>query len=245
MLITRPKQGSDAFAAALERAGAIPVYAPLIRIEPPDDPARAERAIRDARQYDWIVFSSANGVAGFFELLDARREDARLLARARIACVGPATAAALRARNIYPDLTPARYVAEDLAAALLAASAPDDRILLLRAQQARDVLPERLRAAQRIVDDVAVYKTVAVRDETLGETIRSCDVVTFASGSAVHAFIENAPWAALQSKIVACIGPVTAQAARDAGIRVDAVASEHTAGGLAGALEAHLSAAWG
>ena len=237
MLVTRAQDQSDAFASALEAAGALPIAVPLIGFEPPDDRAAAERAVHDAHTYAWVVFTSANGARAFFEIMDARREDARLFGSAKIAAIGTATAAALRERGVYPDLTPARFVAEDFAEVLLTATVPGDRILIYRAQEARDVLPTALRESGRHVDTVAAYKTVILRNPSFAEKLAQCDIVTLTSASTVRGFLENAgDVRAADAKIVACIGPVTAQAARDAGMRVDVVAQQSTAQGLIAAL---------
>ncbi|HET7813874.1 MAG TPA: uroporphyrinogen-III synthase, partial [Candidatus Baltobacteraceae bacterium] len=185
----------------------------------------------------WVVFTSANGARAFFEIMDARREDARLFGSAKIAAIGSATAAALRERGVYPDLTPARFVAEDLAELLLTASAPEDRFLIYRAQEARDVLPAALRERGRTVDVVAAYKTVIIHDPAFADKLAQCDIVTLTSASTVRGFLENAGSSkAADAKLVACIGPITAQAARDAGMRVDVVAEPSTAAGLIAAL---------
>jgi uroporphyrinogen III methyltransferase/synthase len=241
VLVTRPRGQGDEFAAALRDAGAQPVLAPLIAFAPPDDVAAAEQAAYAASSYAWIVFTSANGVRAFFELLDARREDARFLGTAKVAAIGSMTARALQERCIYADLVPRSFVAEDLAQALLAATAPGDAVLVFRAQEARDVLRDVLAAAGRNVDVVAGYKTTFLPDPQLVEKVRQCDAVTFTSASTVHAFAdalggEAAARAATAGKIVACIGPVTAAAARDAGLDVSTVAEEYTANGLLDAL---------
>ncbi len=239
VLVTRPAHQSDRFAQALRDAGAQPVLAPVIAFAAPDDVASAERAVRDAATFAWIVFTSANGVAAFFELLDARREDARYLNDAKIAAIGSGTAAALRARGIYPDLVPRTFVAEDLAESLIAAAAPGARLLIFRAQEARDVLPQMLRESGRDPHVVAAYKTVIMTDPQFAQKVEQCDILTFTSASTVQGFAKNLtdPVRASEGKTVACIGPVTAQAARDIGLPVDLIASEFTTAGLIAALE--------
>ena len=246
VLITRPIGQSNAFADQLLRWGAEPVIAPTIAIAAPDDVHASRRATIEAANYEWVVFTSANGVNAFFEQLDARRDDARIFGAAKIAAIGLKTAQALRERGIYPDAIPQRYVAEDLADLLIASSREGARILIYRAAQARDVLPERLSAAGRTVDVVAAYKTVFTADPSLKERVARCDILTFTSASTVNGFVhnfgspENAR-AAAAGKIVACIGPITAQAARDAGLDPAIVAEEYTTDGLSDALLASLS----
>jgi uroporphyrinogen III methyltransferase/synthase len=242
VLVTRPAHQAADFAEALMDAGAYPVVAPLIAFAPPDDAAAAERAASRAGAYAWIVFTSANGAESFFRLLDARREDARLLGTAKVAAIGRMTSAALRRRNVYADLVPQSYVAEDLAHALITASAPGDRILIFRAQEARDVLPQQLQEARRVPEVVAGYKTIAVNDPDLVQKTGACDILTFTSASTVNAFAQNVPDPAqiARGKLVACIGPITAAAARELGMQPDVVAQEYTAQGLLRALEEHV-----
>ena len=174
MLVTRPAHQSDAFARSLETAGAVPVLAPVIAFEAPDDVQAAEQAVTRAPEYTWIVFTSANGVDAFFAFMDARREDARFLGAAKIAAIGSGTAAQLRRRCIYPDLIPQSFIAEDLADALVAATRNGDAVLIFRAQEARDVLPQRLRDEGRTADVVAGYKTIVVHDPQFAEKAAGC-----------------------------------------------------------------------
>jgi uroporphyrinogen-III synthase len=213
----------------------------------PDDPAAAVESVNTAAEHAWVVFTSANGVERFFDILSARREDARFFRNAKIAAIGIKTSHALRKHAIYADLVPQSYVAEDLAEALIAASKPGDTILLYRAQEARDVLPDRLAAAGRQPHVVAAYKTIFIDDPDFANKVAQSDILTFTSASTVRGFSYNlagdiAAAAAAGQKIVGCIGPITAQTARDIGMRVDVVADEFTSGGLLAALERHLSA---
>jgi uroporphyrinogen-III synthase len=139
---------------------------------------------------------------------------------------------------------PATFVNEAVADGMLARTRTSDRVLLFRAQAARDIVPERLRAAGRIVDDVAAYKTRPVIDPELADKAAGADILTFTSSSTVTGFVSNVPDAAAlcAPKIVACVGPVTAATARDAGIRVDVVADAFTIDGLVRALDSAVSA---
>ncbi len=241
VLMTRPADPNDDLTRALLRAGAEPIAAPTIAIAPPDDTAAAERATHDPAQYSWVVFTSANGVRVFFDYLEARRDDVRIFGNAKIAAIGLKTSQALLQRSVRADAVPQRYIAEDLADLLIASSRDGDRILLFRAQEARDVLPERLNAAGRHVTVVAAYKTVMANDPHFAQRVSESDIVTFTSTSTVNGFVHNlgSPEAAREAcagKIVACIGPITAQAAKDAGLTVQVVAPEHTVEGLVEAL---------
>jgi uroporphyrinogen III methyltransferase/synthase len=240
VLVTRPAHQSGDVALQLWEAGAEPIVAPTIAIGPPDDPAAARAAVARVRDYAWVVFTSRNGVDAFFDLLGELGRDARAFGEVKVAAIGPKTAAALAARGLRVDLVPSTYVNEAVASALLARSGPRDRVLVFRAQEARDVLPQTLRDAGRSVDVVAGYATRTVDDPGLAEKAERADVVTFTSSSTVTGFLANVPHGArlLVTKTVACIGPITAQTAREAGIRVDVVAEEFTVGGLLRALTA-------
>ena len=243
VLVTRPAHQADDVAVRLWEAGAEPILAPAIAIGPPDDPAPARDAVARVRDYDWIVFTSRNGVEACFDRLGELGRDARAFGDVKIAAIGPKTAAALAARGIRVDLVPPVYVNEAVADALLARGASGDRILVYRAQDARDVLPETLRAHGRRVDVVAAYATRFVDDPAFAAKAVDSDVVTFTSSSTVRGFVHNVPNAAelLATKTVAAFGPITAQTARDAGIRVDVVPGEFTVDALIDALAAPAS----
>lgn len=234
VLITRPGAQALLFAESLREAGAEPIVAPTIEIAPPSDPGAAERAAERVRDYDWVVFTSRNGVAAFFALLAAQGRDARAFGDAKLAAIGPKSAAALEGYGVRADFTPAVYVNEALADGLLGRTDPGTRVLLFRAEQARDVLPDTLRAAGRVVDVVAGYRTRFVDDPDLGAKVERADVVTFTSSSTVHGFVYNLPEAAraVARKTVAAIGPITAKTALTLGIRVDAIPDEYTIEGL-------------
>jgi uroporphyrinogen III methyltransferase/synthase len=160
---------------------------------------------------------------------------------AKIAAIGLKTSQALLRRSVYADAIPHRYVAEDLADLLIASSREGETMLIYRAAEARDVLPDRLNAAGRRATVVAAYKTVIVHDPLFAQRVERSDIVTFTSASAVNGFVHNlgggeTARAACAHKTVACIGPVTAQAARDAGLTVDVIAQEYTVEGLVAAL---------
>lgn len=248
VLVTRPAHQSAEFAEALRARGATPILAPTIAMLPPDDPARAEQAVNSAAGFAWVVFTSANGVRAFFNILIARREDARAFGSAKIAAIGIKTSQALLEHRVYADLVPQSYVAEHLADALIQASEPGDKILIYRAEEARDALPERLSQAAREPFVVSAYKTVFTDDLQFAEKVASSDVLTFTSASTVRGFAHNlhgnaAAAHAAQGKIVACIGPITAEEAHRVGLDVSVVADEFTTDGLLDALERALSPA--
>ena len=243
VLVTRAAHQAGDFAARLREAGAEPIIAPTIAICPPIDVPAARDAVAHVRDYAWIAFTSRNGVDAFFDLLGEAGRDARAVGDVKIAAIGPKTAQALSARGIRADLVPPLYVNEAVAAELLARTAAGERVLVFRAEEARDVLPRTLREAGRIVDDVAGYATRFVRDPELAAKAERADIVTFTSASTVRGFAYNVPDAArmLESKTVAAIGPIAARSARDAGIRVDVVADAFTVEGLITALDVRAS----
>ncbi len=246
VLITRAGHQSDAFARALLQRGAEPISAPTIAIQPPGDTRAAEQAFDELASFAWIVFTSRNGVDAFFERLAARGRDARAIAGAKVAAIGERTAERLERSGVRADVVPAMYVSEEVAAAVVERSRPGDRVLLYRASEARDALPRALQAAGRHVTDVGAYATVVARDPDFAAKVARADVVTFTSASTVRGFVtllggSDAATATARGKCVACIGPITAEAATGAGLRVDVVAAVYSTAGILDALEAHFA----
>ncbi len=240
VLITRARESANAFADRLWEIGAEPIVAPTIAIGPPDRPEPAREAAFTLATRTWVVFTSQNGVDACFALLREDGGDARRFGHAKVAAIGPKTAERLRSYGIAAEFVPATYVAEAAAAGLLERTNAGDRILLFGAQEMRDVLPETLRAAGRDVEVVAAYKTTFVEDPNLARVAEETDVWTFTSASTVRAFVANVPGAGelAQERTVACIGPITARAAREANLPPDVVAADYTVDGLIEALEA-------
>jgi uroporphyrinogen III methyltransferase/synthase len=237
VVVTRARTQADDLVDRLADAGATTVTLPVIAVAAPDDGGRAlAQAAARASDYDWIVFTSANAVDRFVACL----RDGRDLGRARLAAVGPATASALAAHRLVADLVAADATAEGLVGSMPDATGPTSgRVLFPRAAAARDVVVPGLRAKGWVVDDVEAYRTVtAGPDEgATADAIAAAskaDVVTFSSPSTVTRYLELA--GGRVPPIVACIGPVTAEAARAAGLTVEVVAAEHTAAGLVAAL---------
>ncbi|HYL26773.1 MAG TPA: uroporphyrinogen-III C-methyltransferase [Candidatus Nitrosotalea sp.] len=244
--VTRTGEQSRGFARALLEFGAEPILAPTIALEPPDDASLAQRAVEELGDFDWVVFTSQNGVDALFAELAARGKDARALADAKIAAIGERTAERLAEHGIRADIVPEEFVAEAVAHAVIAESQPSDRVLIYRAQEARDVLPRLLEEAGLGVTVVPAYKTVVPNDPEFAARIAPADVLTFTSASTVRGFASllggDAPAAkAARGKLVACIGPITAEAARATGLHVDVVASRYTTAGLLDALAAHFA----
>ncbi len=236
IVVTRPRRQQSSLSTPLRRWGAHVVAMPTIAIDAPQDGGAAlAAAVGQVGAYDWVVLTSANGANA---LLDAV-PDARLLAGVRLAAIGPATAAVLAAGHLLADLVPTSFVAEGLLAAF-PAPLPGrvGRVLLVRAAVARDVLPNGLRAAGWVVDEVPAYRSVAavVPDDVLAAASMA-DAVLFSSPSTVAQFLAhmgtNGRWPdGPQRPTLFAIGPVTATAMRAHGLRVDVVAERYDVTGL-------------
>jgi uroporphyrinogen III methyltransferase/synthase len=163
VLVTRPRHQAESMVARLIDLGAVPFLLPTVEIGPPADWTRVDEAIRAVGQYDWVVFTSVNGVDAFLSRLETLGLDLRALGKVRIAAIGPKTAEALRRWHLQADLVPTRYQSEDLAAALLAQIQPGQRVLLARADRGRELLREEL-SAKCTVDQIAVYSQVDAVD---------------------------------------------------------------------------------
>lgn len=242
VVVTRPRRRADAFSSRLRQLGASVVEYPTIAIEPPEDPGPLRRALRVLPEYDWVVFTSVNGVDRVLSALEGAaggRSDA--LAPPRVAAIGPATAEALREAGVRVDVVPGEYRAEALLRAVRGAEdrLEGQRILLARAAEAREVLPEGLRRSGARVDEVAAYRTVPGRPdvEDLPDRLRRGEVdwLTFTASSTVRNFVELAGRDVGRAR-VATIGPITAGTARELGLPVHAVAGEYTVPGLVRAL---------
>jgi uroporphyrinogen III methyltransferase/synthase len=194
--------------------------------------------------YDWIIFTSANGVAAFMPHLFGTGQDVRALGRAKIAAIGPATAAALRPYGLIPDVVPNSFVAEDLAAALAPHMRPGVKVLLARAQVAREVLPESLARMGAEVTVVPVYKAQAPQalPSEAEAVLREgrVDVLTFASSATVHNFVAlvgKERFQALAAQAVAAaIGPITAAALQEYGVTPQIQPETYTIPALAAAV---------
>jgi uroporphyrinogen-III synthase len=243
VLVTRPAGQLDGFAAALRAAGATPVAFPAIRIAPARDPDALDRALRKLACYEWLVLTSANGVAAVWSRLEALGLDG-LPQALRVAAIGPKTAAALVARRVQPDFVPQEYVAEAILPGL--GDLRDSWVLLPRADLARPALPRAIQLAGGLVHEIVAYRTLPAESNPAGlEALRQgVDVITFTSSSTVLNFLALLKKAGLQAgalpgqPIFACIGPITAATASEAGLPVSVVAREYTIEGLITALEA-------
>lgn len=239
IVITRPRHQSESLKNALEALGAEVVVAPAIRIEPPEHPERLDEAVSRADDFDWIVFTSANAVDAFFEHAESKPLCA-------LAAIGPATAAALVERGVRATIVPKRYVAEEVFEALSRhTNLSGKKILLPRADIAREALPKLLREAGADVEVVAAYTTVPATEdiERAIELVRdgSVDAVTFTSGSTVRSFFSAADDAVRKSVTPASIGPITSAALREENVEPVIEAESYTTKGLVEAMTQHFS----
>lgn len=270
VLVTRPEQQSFKLVAGLRALGAEPIPFPTIEVIPVADSGPLDAAIQrlnpaakrgvaessplplpasppllassSSRFYDWLVLTSANGVAAFWERLQATGLDARVLAGVKIAAIGPATAEALRQRSIVPDLIPQVYTAEGILEAFdRLGPLTGQHFLLARADIARKALTEGLRERGALVEEIAAYHTVPLAG---GPLPPAADVVTFTSSSTVQGYVNclggRSPAEFLQHSRVVCIGPITAATATELGVPVSAVAEEYTIPGLLQALRQEI-----
>jgi uroporphyrinogen III methyltransferase/synthase len=236
IVITRAKAQADALASKLAALGAETVELPTIEIRAAADYAPLDRAIERLSGYDWLIFTSANGVKFFLERLDRSAADLRAL-RAGICAIGPATRAAIEALHLKVDVMGKEYIAEGLLEALRDHDLAGKRVLLPRAAVARDLVPAELARRGAVVDVVEAYRTVM--PESAAERAREIfgaphrpDWIAFTSASTVQNFAAAAGVELLHNVRVASIGPITTQAARNLGIEVTVEAPEYTIDGL-------------
>jgi uroporphyrinogen III methyltransferase/synthase len=229
IVVTRASGQAGQLSSRLEALGANVIEIPTIEIRPPADPAPLDNAIARLGSYDWLIFTSANGVRFFLDRLDHSTADLRSL-RARICAIGPATRAAVEALHLKVDLMGKEYVAESLLAAFAAHQLAGKRILLPRAAVARDVIPEELARRGAHVDIVEAYRTVP--PDTLPAFPANADAVTFTSSSTVRNFVDRYGTPALNGAKAVSIGPVTTDTAHELGIEIAAEATPFTIDGL-------------
>jgi uroporphyrinogen III methyltransferase / synthase len=239
VVVTRARAQASGLAATLAALGADVIELPAIRVVPRIDSAEVSDAVGAIHSYALVCLTSPNGVRLLFDALEAAGLDARALANATVAAIGPGTARALAARGIRADVVPERSVAEALVESLEAVDVTDRPVLVARAADARDVLPDALRERRAKVDVVALYETVAEEpDPEAVEAASSADYVTFTSSSTVRNFVAAIGGGFPERARVVSIGPVTSEAAREAGLTVDLEAESHDLDGLVEALVA-------
>jgi uroporphyrinogen III methyltransferase/synthase len=237
VVVTRARAQASGLAATLRELGAEAVELPAIRIEPRLETDAVREAASAIGEYSLVCLTSPNGVHLLFEALAAAGRDARALAGATVAAIGPGTARALAEHGIAADVVPERFVAEALVEALAAVEVDGQRVLVARAAEARDVLPEALRERGAQVDVLPLYETVREQpDEEAIAAAQNADYVTFTSSSTVTNLTEALGDRFPAEARIVSIGPVTSETARAAGLRVDVEAKRHDVDGLLAAL---------
>jgi uroporphyrinogen III methyltransferase / synthase len=246
IVVTRTRAQASQLARLLLERGADVMEIPTIRILPPTGRHEIADALLELNSYDWLVFTSPNGVSAFFELFFKVFDDLRDIGGVRLAAVGPATADKLRALHLRVDATPKEFLASKVAAAMSEQGSIENlKILLLRAEVANRELPKQLEEMGAIVDDIACYKTVPETDDREGAVARlleaGADWITFTSSSTVENFnarIELKPLLVRYPQIkLASIGPETSKAIAALGLKPDVEARDPTTGGLVKAIE--------
>ena len=241
IVVTRTRKEAGALTSRLRELGADVLELPTIRIEPPTDLRTFAELVQDAHSYDWIVFTSPNGVTAFFDLFYKLYHDAREIGAVRIAAIGPATAQRVKEYHVKVDLQPEEFIAEAVVRQFQKEGGVENlRILLARPEQARDVLSKRLVEMGAIVDEAIAYRTVPETSDITGARRRfleeGADLITFTSSSTVENFLAlGLPWPKRMG--LASIGPITSKTARDNGLQVDVEARRHDIDGLVTAIQ--------
>ena len=242
VLVTRSRTQAGVLSQLLTAQGAEPVELPTVQIVPLEDYTELDAALAQARDYQWLVFTSANSVEVAFDRLRMLGRDTRALGSARVAAIGPATAAALLERGVVADFVPDTYTTEAVAEGFRRYFMEGARVLLPRADIGQETLPDGLRALGAEVGQVTAYRTVVPVDASrrAREVLSSgtIDVATFTSSSTVRNLVEllDGDLALLDGVVVVSIGPVTSRTAAELGVRVDVEAREHTVPGVVQAL---------
>ena len=244
VLVTRTRTQASALTALLAREGAWPIEVPTIEVQPVQDTGELDEAVRSAAKYDWVVFTSTNAVDAVFGRIDALGLDARSFGKARVAVIGPATAASLRSRGIVADTVASQPVSESLLQTL--AIQGGDRVLLPGAASRRDALERGLEAAGASVHRVTAYVNATPEDtrERVERALEEgVDIVTFTSSSTVTNLMVAIDGDAnrLGGALIACIGPITAATVGEAGLEVDILAGESGVAGLVDAIRSHYA----
>ena len=249
IVITRAREQASDLVKRLSDLGAECLECPTIKVSPPEDVKPLDRAMENLSSYDWLIFTSVNGVNFFFERLFQNNKDVRALKNIHTAVIGPATEKRLLDFGLKSDIVPESYRAESVVKAFSGKDVFGKKILLPRAEEARPVLPLELKKMGAVVDEVTAYRTHPVKDnaEVLWARLkeRSIDMITFTSSSTVKNFCALFPNEDLkdlmQGVTIASIGPVTADTARDLGFDVHIVAESYTIPGLCQAILKHFS----
>ncbi|KZB92802.1 uroporphyrinogen III synthase [Bacillus sp. VT 712] len=220
VLITRQAEQAKSFTAAIQAVGGIPLTVPVLSFVPAANRTYIQRVLEQLHTYQWIIFTSQNGVEFFFQWLNLLNINSGLAKSCKIAVVGKKTGEALKKRGIKPDVTPEEYIAESLLEALMKEAKPHEKVLVVRGNLARPILLQGLDEKGYSVTDLVMYETVqnkASRNE-LQHAVEKADIITFTSSSTVNFFVDmmdsKQDWlSVINEKVVVCIGPITAQTA--------------------------------
>jgi uroporphyrinogen III methyltransferase / synthase len=240
IVVTRAREQASGFIKLLRKAGADCIEMPTIKISPPEDNQPLEKSIDDINSFDWVIFTSVNGVKFFFETLYKKGKDVRILGHLKFACIGPVTKEKLQEFGIICDVLPETYKAESVVKAFSDKNIDGKQILIPRAKEARAVLPEELKKMGAIVNEVTTYVTSLADSgrDTLIQMLEKneIDIVTFTSSSTVQNFTELIPADKFEQLIknptTACIGPITEKTAVSLGFNPEIVPEEYTIDGL-------------
>lgn len=241
ILITRARSQASRLAGKLEAHGASTVQVPAIEVVPVEDPSELDAAVKNLASYDWVTFTSANGVEGLWARITAAGLDARAFGNVKIAAVGPATARALEAIGLTADIVPENFDAESLLEKFRSLKDAPKRVLFPRSEIGREALVEGLTKIGATVDPVTAYRTV-MSDSSIEEARTAyeegIDITTFTSSSSVENLVKilDGDVSAINRTVVACIGPITAETAKANGIKVKIMAKEQTIDGLVDAI---------
>jgi uroporphyrinogen III methyltransferase/synthase len=249
VVLTRAQEQAREFSQLLAAYGAEPVEVPTIQIVPPASWQAIDDAVTRLNTYQWLIFTSVNGVRPFMDRLHAAGKDTRALASLRLCAIGPRTAQELGTYGLTPDVVPTEFQAEGMIAALAHVGIRGSRVLIPRAEVAREILPQQLRELGATVDVIPVYRTIAPAVDVASLTQQLHDgqvaVVTFTSSSTVRNFMElfggrDAVRPLVARVIIACIGPITARTAEEYGLTVTVMPVENTVPALAEAIVRHF-----
>ncbi|MDA8227078.1 MAG: uroporphyrinogen-III C-methyltransferase [Desulfitobacterium hafniense] len=242
VVVTRSRHQASALSIAIEDLGGEPWEFPAIEVVPPTNPGHLTKAVQNLKKFEWLVFTSVNGVEYFFEELKVQGKDIRDLGGVEIVAIGPATQAALQSKNLKVSFVPEEYRAEKIIEGLASRVLPGQSVLLARAEEARDILPESLKALGADVWDIPAYKTVlgGANREELGQLLREkmIHAVTFTSSSTVKNFVQllDGDLSLLEGVKLFSIGPITSATAKDLGLQIHKEAEKYTIPGLVQAL---------
>ena len=244
VVVTRAREQASDFRLLLEEKGAQCIEFPTIEVIPPADWGPVDRAIQDLDHYDWVIFTSINGVRFFFQRLREKGEDVRALHGIRIGAIGPKTASGLEERGLRLDFIPPEYRAEAVIEGLGKDEVVSKRFLLPRAAKAREILPEKIKEMGGQIDVVPVYETIRPtgKREEVRDLLKTGGIscITFTSSSTVENFVKMFPQADVPSLVekvtIACIGPITAQTAHEHGLEVKIMPEEYTIEALTSAI---------